>query len=110
MEIKLKFYSKENSFIGEFLIDEEKRFNKRLRRKKSILDLALDNNVNIQFGCMGGSCSACICEILSGEEFVEIGGIKEQIYKTEGKKFLSCMATIKDEIPQDAVVEIKLGL
>lgn len=110
MDVKINFYSKDNNFIRTIIVPEEKRYNPRLRRKKSILDIGLDNNIDIKYGCMGGSCSACICEVISGEEYVEIGGIKEQVYKTEGKKFLSCMATIKEELPQNAEVSIKLGL
>lgn len=110
MDVKLIFYSKENSFLGEYVIPEDKRYNKTLRRKKSLLDIAIDNNVPIKFGCMGGSCSACICEIKSGEEFVEKGGIKEQVYVTNGNKILTCMATIKDELSENAKIELKLGL
>lgn len=110
MDIKLIFYSKDNSFLGEYIIPKDKRYNKTLRRKKSVLDIAIDNNVPIKFGCMGGSCSACICEIKSGQDYIEKGGIKEQIYVTEGKNILTCMATIKDDLPNDATVELKLGL
>ena len=108
---KLKVFNKDGNMIATVDVTEEKSYNKILRRKKSILDILLDNKIDIYYGCMGGSCSACVCEIISGGEHIDREGLHEQIYKGIGEKdILTCIATIKDSSMQDGEIEIKTKL
>ena len=106
--VKLKILNKDNEIIRELDLKEEDLVNKRFKRKESILDILLNNKVDQPFGCMGGSCSACVCAVVSGNHLVDNEGLHPQIYKgIESNQILTCIATIKDEATQDDVVEIK---
>ena len=108
--VKLIIYNKENSLVTTLQIKEEDAYNKILKRKKSILDILLDNKVEIYYGCMGGSCSACKCIILSGLNNINKEGLHEMIYKNiENNEILSCISTIKD-FSSEKTIEIKLAL
>lgn len=100
--VLIKVFDKKDRLIMDIDAKPEHRYNQRLRRKKSILAILLDNQIELYYGCMGGSCSACVTELVSGEEFIDKEGLHEQIYKgIRGKDFLSCIATVKDEIDED---------
>lgn len=108
---KLKVFDKDGNLITVLDINDENSYNKILKRKKSILDLLLDNKIDIYYGCMGGSCSACVCEIMSGEEHIDREGLHEQIYKGIGEKdILTCIATIKESSMESGEIEIKTKL
>jgi ferredoxin len=107
----IKVLNKDGNLINEIEVNVENTFNKILKRKKSILDILLDNKIDIYYGCMGGSCSACVCEIIEGKEHIDKEGLHEQVYKGIGEKdFLSCIATIKDESIENGIIEIKTKL
>ncbi len=93
------------------IIDKNNKLEKDINIKKqdrSILDNMLDEDIQIFYGCMGGSCGACKCQIEEGEEFIEKEGIRPKIYKgISGKEFLPCVAKLKKNIPQDAKITIK---
>ena len=108
---KILVYDKNSNLIKEIVVTDENSYNKILKRKKSILDILLDNKVDVYYGCMGGSCSACKCEILSGEECIDREGLHEQIYKeVSPNEILSCIATIKDGFMEAGIIEIKTKL
>lgn len=78
------------------------------KKKKSILDILLDSQIPARHGCIGGLCGACISKILEGEEYI----LKEELHKSAfrnlGKKrLLSCIATIKENTPDEATIKIK---
>ena len=93
------------------IIDKNNKFEKDIYIKKldrSILDNMLDEDINIFYGCMGGSCGACICQIEEGEEFIEKEGIRPKIYKNlKEKQFLPCVAKLKKNMPEDAKIIVK---
>ena len=108
--VRLMIYSNENNLVKTLDIREEDAYNKVLKRKKSILDILLDNKVDIYYGCMGGSCSACKCIILSGLDNINKEGLHEMIYKNiEDNEILSCISTIRN-FSSDKTIEIKLVL
>jgi ferredoxin len=105
--VMIKVYDKKDRLIMDIDAKPEQRYNPRLKRKKSILAILLDNQIEMYYGCMGGSCSACITELISGEEFIDKEGLHEQVYKgIKGKDFLSCIATIKDNIDEENSVVV----
>jgi len=99
MTLKISILDKNNKFEKDIYIKKPNR---------SILDNMLDEDIQIFYGCMGGSCGACKCEIIEGEEFIDKEGIRPKIYKgTTGKEFLPCVAKIKPNIDENAKITIK---
>lgn len=97
MTVKLKVNNKDGSFDKEIEVPN----------KKSLLDEMLDKNVEVYFGCMGGSCSACKCKILKGMEHIDKEAMGPQVYKDVAEdEVLSCIAKVKDEA-QDVEIEIQ---
>ena len=108
---KLKVFDKDDNLMMSLDVTNENSYNKILKRKKSILDILLDNKIDIYYGCMGGSCSACVCEVMSGSEHIDREGLHEQIYKGINEKdILTCIATIKDGSMENGEIEIKTKL
>lgn len=99
MSIKITILKKNNSLEKDIYIKKPNR---------SILDNMLDENIEIFYGCMGGSCGACKCEIIEGEEFIEKEGIRSKIYKAiQGKEFLPCVAKLKNNVEENSKITIK---
>lgn len=106
---KIEVYDKEDEYITSINVTKENSYNRILKRDKSLLDIILDNKIDIFYGCMGGSCSACVVTIISGDELIDKEGLHEQIYKkiTENQ-VLSCITTIKD-VEKEGTLKIKLN-
>ena len=104
MTINIVFFDKNNNLIKKLSLNKEETINKRFKRNKSILDIALDNNIDIKYGCMGGSCSACICEIITGSEFINREGLHEIVFK--GEAIAEKALALENEIMKE--VESKL--
>lgn len=99
--VQLKIYNKDNSFLSQ--ID--------LNTRDDILKQLLDNNIQIFYGCMGGSCGACISTIEKGEEHINKEGRKSAVYKgLKEREFLPCIATIKENLNENEIIEIKKRL
>lgn len=93
--IEINIFDKNNNHIKKLNISEEEAYNKRFKRKKSILDIMLDNDINAKYGCMGGSCSACITEVLEGREHINNEGLTKQVYKGLNENdILTCISTL----------------
>lgn len=100
MPVKLVVRNKDGSFDKEFVVPN----------KKSLLDEMLDNGVDVYFGCMGGSCSACKCKIIKGMDKIDREYMGPQVYKdVKDDEVLSCIAKVKDEI-DDTEIEIQKAL
>lgn len=107
--VKLLISSSNGSLIKEITLNDENLINQRFKRKKSILDLLIENGINIHFGCMGGSCSACVVELISGEENIDREGCGNQIYRGIAiNQMLTCIAAIKQGLDENSKVELKL--
>lgn len=105
---KLEIYSMDDEFIKSIEVTKENSYNKRLRMDKTVLDFLLDSEIKMPYGCMGGSCGACIVEILSGHEFVDREGSHKIVLKSIGENdALTCIATIKEFNPEN-IVKLKL--
>ena len=59
-----------NSIDIEIISDNE-NFKIIGSEKKSILDVALDNNIDAPYSCQGGICSTCIARIKKGSVKME---------------------------------------
>lgn len=97
----LKVYDKKNNFLNEISVDSQ----------KSILDQMLDKGLPILFGCFGGSCGTCLCEIISGKEHLNTSAIRPLIYKgLKENQFLPCIAKINTDAKEEDIIELKIVL
>lgn len=108
--IRIKIFDKNENIIKELDIKYKDTVNERFKRKKSILDILLDNDINVRFGCMGGSCSACVTEVIKGINLINNEGVSRQIYRgVPEKHILTCISTIdKEEENFEGEIELKL--
>lgn len=108
MTVKFTFYDKDESPLKSFQVDKNQMYNRILKMPKSILDIALDNDIDIKYGCMGGSCSACICEVIDGAEHINKEGLRKQVFKgVEEKQLLTCISSVREDAPDGAEIKIK---
>ena len=57
----------QSNLIDIEIISDNENFKIIGSEKKSILDVALDNNIDAPYSCQGGACASCIGRIISGE-------------------------------------------
>lgn len=94
---QLKIYNKDQSYLAQI----------KLNKEQTILKQLIENNIQIFYGCMGGSCGACACRIISGEENIDKEAKKKAVFKGVKKgEFLPCIAKIKNNLEQDKIIEI----
>lgn len=106
--VTLVVKNKDDKVKRELHLTEDDLVNKRFNRQNSILDISLNNNLDIPYGCMGGSCSACVCELVKGKDAVDKEGLHEQVYKGIGEEdILTCISTIKQDLPPETEIIIK---
>ncbi len=107
MTTKLKILDKNENII-KIVNLEEKDLITRSGREKSILDIMLDNDIDMFYGCMGGSCGACICDLENGGEFVEKEKIRPKVYKNVSEKeILTCIAGLKTPFKDNSEIVVK---
>ena len=98
---KLKIYNKDNSLLNQIQINS----------KDDILKQILNNDLQIYYGCLGGSCGACACTITKGKEHIEKEATKKAVYKgLKENEFLPCIAKIKENVNKNEIIEIKKKL
>ncbi len=73
------------------IIYENENFNIKGSSKKSLLEIALNNNVNAPYSCQGGICSTCIARIKKGSVKMETNQILTDEEIDEGF-ILTCQA------------------
>ena len=61
----------ESNLIDIEIISDNENFKIIGSEKKSILDVALDNNIDAPYSCQGGICSTCIARIKKGSVKME---------------------------------------
>jgi len=69
--------------------DEESSF--VMNQKKTILDAALEEDIDAPYSCQGGVCSSCICKITEGTALMEKNNILTDAELAEGL-VLACQA------------------
>jgi len=84
--------------ITIFVDDEEFKF--VMDQKKTILDAALDQDIDAPYSCQGGVCSSCICKVTEGTAIMEKNSILTDGELAEGL-ILACQAH-----PTSATVKI----
>ncbi len=72
------------------LVDDEE-FSFVMDQKKTILDAALDQDIDAPYSCQGGVCSSCICKITEGSAVMEKNSILTDGEIAEGL-ILACQA------------------
>ena len=106
--VKLIIYDENDNKIKEIDISKKDLFNERLQRSKSLLKLLLENDYEILYGCMGGSCGACIYEIVSGMEYLNKEGLHKVVLNGMKKNnILTCITIIKKDVSDDSLIELK---
>lgn len=91
---KLKIHSKTGTFEKEI----------ELSGKRSFLDDMLDNGVQVFFGCMGGSCSACKCRITKGLDKIDKEAVGPQRYlDVKENEILSCITKVKENVDGETI-------
>tara|TARA_B100001741_G_scaffold43634_1_gene31747 strand:- start:168 stop:461 length:294 start_codon:yes stop_codon:yes gene_type:complete len=61
----------QSNLIDIEIISDNENFKIIGSEKKSILDVALDNNIDAPYSCQGGICSTCIARIKKGSVKME---------------------------------------
>ncbi len=61
----------QSSLIDIEIISDNENFKIIGSEKKSILDVALDNNIDAPYSCQGGICSTCVATIKKGSVKME---------------------------------------
>ena len=56
----------QSNLIDIEIISDNENFKIIGSEKKSVLDVALDNNIDAPYSCQGGICSTCIARIKKG--------------------------------------------
>lgn len=73
-----------------------------MQRNKTILDIAIQNNVYIPSSCEEGTCSTCMVKVINGKHMLKEGdntNIKENI--------LACITKLKyDILDNNELIEI----
>lgn len=72
------------------LVDDEE-FNFVMPQDKTILDAALDEDIDAPYSCQGGVCSSCVCRITEGKAVMEKNSILTDGEIEEGL-VLACQA------------------
>jgi len=78
-----------NTKITVIVDDEETTF--EMSPKKSVLESALDENIDAPYSCKGGICSSCIARIKEGEATMQQNNILTENEVAEGL-ILTCQA------------------
>ena len=68
---------------------------------------AQDNGADIPFSCGVGACRTCVGKCTSGKEHVNKEAIGTQHIDVEDDEILTCIAGVKEDAPDDAIIEIE---
>lgn len=94
MSNKLKIHDKHGNFEKEI----------SLTGKRSLLDEMLNEGIQIFFGCMGGSCSACKCRVIKGLENIDKEAVGEQRFTgVKEDEILTCIAKVKKNVKNETI-------
>ena len=89
VEIKDETTKSGHTKITIIVDDEETTF--EMSQKQSILDAALDNDIDAPYSCQGGICSSCIAKLIEGEATMRQNNILTDSEVDEGL-ILTCQA------------------
>ena len=78
------------------IICDDIEYNLETVDDKTILDIALDNDIDAPYSCQGGVCSACIAKLISGNINMENNQILTEEEINDGL-ILACQSKSKDE-------------
>tara|TARA_B100002051_G_scaffold81821_1_gene78147 strand:- start:1019 stop:1312 length:294 start_codon:yes stop_codon:yes gene_type:complete len=81
----------QSNLIDIEIISDNENFKIIGSEKKSILDVALDNNIDAPYSCQGGICSTCIARIKKGSVKMESNQILTDEEINDGL-ILTCQA------------------
>ena len=73
------------------IICDNIEYNLEMLDDKTILDLALDNDIDAPYSCQGGICSTCLAKVISGAAEMDINQILTEDEIEDGY-ILTCQA------------------
>ena len=63
----LKYFTMSDTKTTVTILVDDETFTVEMSKKESILDAALNNDIDAPYSCQGGVCSTCIAKITEGE-------------------------------------------
>jgi ferredoxin len=66
---------------------------------------AVEEGIMIPIACGAGACSTCKCKVTKGLEHINREGIGSIHMSIEDDEILSCVATVKEDAPENAEIE-----
>ena len=84
----------QSNLIDIEIISDNENFKIIGSEKKSVLDVALDNNIDAPYSCQGGICSTCLARIKKGTVkmetnqilTLEVSSLEEKLAQSEKLK------------------------
>jgi ring-1,2-phenylacetyl-CoA epoxidase subunit PaaE len=100
------FYKLEDEILPENVVKSSAEFyinNSKIEfeipRGKTLLDVLIENNVDVDYSCKNGSCNFCICKLVKGELYMD----KSNHNKFDTDEFLLCSS-----YPKTKEISIKI--
>lgn len=87
------------------VIMDEEEFTFFMDKESTVLEAALDENIEVPFSCQGGICSTCITKLTAGSVVMKTNNILSDIEVEEGY-ILACQSlptTQKITIDYDSI-------
>lgn len=82
--------SKDKKTLLTIIVDDE-TYQLKMSPKKTVLEAALDRDIDVPYSCQGGVCSSCIARITEGKAEMEQNQILTDSEISEGL-ILTCQA------------------
>lgn len=92
---KVTILDRDGSDLGSFHMDS----------KKSILENAEENGIDIWYSCRSGACFACGCHIVAGKQYVDIGKFDIPLVDVEEDDCLSCISGVDDNFDGEIILK-----
>ena len=88
--------SAHNHSVDVTIVFEDEPKTIRVNSNKTILDAALEHDIDVPYSCKGGVCSSCICRVIKGSAEMKKNIILSENEVHEGL-ILSCQAVPTSE-------------
>lgn len=92
---KVTILDRDGADLGNFHMDS----------KKSILENAEENGIDIWYSCRSGACFACWCHIVAGKEHIDIGKFDIPLVDVEEDDCLSCISWVDDNFNGEIILK-----
>ncbi len=92
---KVTILDRDGSNLGSFHMDS----------KKSILENAEENGIDIWYSCRSGACFACWCHMIGGKQHIDIGKFDIPLVDVEEDDCLTCIAWVEENFSGEIVLK-----